>query len=100
MHPFAAVAYDVTYAYAFAADALVSAGSEVNGVTMLESLKQVNFTGVTGQFNFNEFVRILCCCVNESNLCHRVTEFLNMIFLISERTRNNSLQWEDGVHST
>lgn len=57
MHPFAAVSYDVVWAYARAADALINSGQEINGVTMLESLKQVNFTGVTGEFNFDANVK-------------------------------------------
>ena len=49
-----AIAYDIVWAYAFATDALLAAGKPLNGDNMLEYLRLVNFTGITGQFSFNQ----------------------------------------------
>ena len=56
MLPFAATSYDVVYAYAHAADALIRDAKSVTGENLLEYLyTQVNFTGVTGSFAFDSF---------------------------------------------
>lgn len=54
MLTYAATAYDVVHAYAYALDALFRDERELNGDNLLEYLyTSVNFTGVTGHFEFN-----------------------------------------------
>ena len=56
MHPFAAVSYDIVFAYAYAIERLIGENIETNGNTMLNSLNQTEFEGVTGLFKFDIFV--------------------------------------------
>ena len=56
MHPFAAVSYDIAFAYAYAVERILDFGLTIDGQTMLESLKRTDFIGVTGHFGFDENV--------------------------------------------
>ena len=56
MHPFAAVSYDIIFAYAYAIESLIDENIEINGNTLLTSLNQTEFEGVTGLFKFDVFV--------------------------------------------
>ena len=47
------ISYDIVWAYAYAAHALISGGKSLDGVNMLEALKSVHFQGVSGNFSFN-----------------------------------------------
>merc|ERR1712137_81909 len=55
MHPFAAVSYDIIFAYAYAIESLIDENIEINGNTLLTSLNQTEFEGVTGLFKFDVF---------------------------------------------
>lgn len=48
------IAYDVVWAYAYAAHALLSEGKSLDGDNMIQALKSVRFQGVSGDFSFNE----------------------------------------------
>ena len=59
MHPFAAVSYDIVFAYAYAVEKLIIAGEIIDGNNMFLALNQTNFEGVTGIFSFDSNVSIL-----------------------------------------